>query len=240
MNNQESFEIIGTSRVLTAVLRQVDEVAPADTPVLIFGETGTGKELLARYTHFLSPRSRKPVRKICCSGIATDLLESRLFGDEMKSGVGGTVVLDEVGALSFGLQRQLVLALQQGWFGQSGGQDVSSESIRLIVTTGKDLAKAVKTGAFNETLYRQLADCSILVPPLRERKEDIPALVNAFVSRHGAKIGKKVEVIPPQVMDLLQAYNWPGNVLELKNIILRALILTQGEELELEDGLLRP
>ena len=251
-------EIVGESRGLRVVLKQVETVAPANATVLILGETGTGKELIARSIHQLSPRHDRTFVKLNCSAIPFGLLESELFGHEkgaftgaiaqrvgrLELAHGGTLFLDEVGDLPLELQPKLLRALQEKEIERLGGRRTISVDVRLVAATNRDLAKMVKAGEFRSDLYYRLRVFPITIPPLRERRTDIPILVNYFVDKHARRMNKRIDAIPQETMSVLCAWSWPGNVRELENFLERAVILTSGStlraplaELEaLEDG----
>ncbi|MGE5445267.1 MAG: sigma 54-interacting transcriptional regulator [Ignavibacteriales bacterium] len=248
-------EIIGQSQVLKNVLRKVEQVAPTDATVLVQGETGTGKELIARAIHNLSPRKDRPLVKVNCGAIAAGLVESELFGHEkgaftgaiqrrvgrFELANGSTIFLDEVGELHQDTQVELLRVLQEGEFERVGGSQTIKVNVRVIAATNRDLKKAVEEGNFRPDLYYRLSVFPILISPIRERKEDIELLVNYFTAKYSTKLGKKVEVIPKKTMDSLLSYHWPGNVRELENIIERAVILMQGSTLKVDDLLdIRP
>ena len=244
-------EIIGGSAVLKAVLRTIEQVAPTDATVLILGESGTGKELLARAVHNLSKRRERPLVKVNCAALPENLIESELFGHEkgaftgalvkkigrFELADGGTIFLDEIGDLPLGLQTKLLRVLQEGEFERLGNSRTTRVDVRVIAATNRDLEGAVKVGEFREDLYYRLNVFPVLCPPLRVRKEDIPVLANHFVLKYGAKVGKKIDTISRRALDVMQAYGWPGNVRELENIIERAIILSDGSALELEETL---
>jgi formate hydrogenlyase transcriptional activator len=238
-------EIVGESHGLKAVLKQVETVAPTAATVLILGETGTGKELIARSIHTISPRRDQAFVKLNCSAIPFGLLESELFGHEKGAFTGaisqrigrlelahtGTLFLDEVGDLPLELQPKLLRALQEKEIERLGGRRTITVDVRLIAATNRDLTKMVKAGEFRSDLYYRLRVFPITVPPLRERSTDIPLLVNYFVNKHAKRMGKRIATIPPETMAALCAWPWPGNVRELENFIERAVILTPGSTL---------
>ncbi len=238
-------EVVGESNNLRAVLKQVETVAPTAATVLILGETGTGKELIARSIHTISPRRDQTFVKLNCSAIPFGLLESELFGHEKGAFTGaisqrigrlelahmGTLFLDEVGDLPLELQPKLLRALQEKEIERLGGRRTITVDVRLIAATNRDLTKMVKAGEFRSDLYYRLRVFPITVPPLRERSTDIPLLVNYFVNKHAKRMGKRIATIPPETMAALCAWQWPGNVRELENFIERAVILTPGSTL---------
>jgi formate hydrogenlyase transcriptional activator len=238
-------EVVGESHNLKAVLKQVETVAPTAATVLILGETGTGKELIARSIHTISPRRDQTFVKLNCSAIPFGLLESELFGHEKGAFTGaisqrigrlelahmGTLFLDEVGDLPLELQPKLLRALQEKEIERLGGRRTITVDVRLIAATNRDLTKMVKAGEFRSDLYYRLRVFPIMVPPLRERPTDIPLLVHYFVNKHAKRMGKRIATIPPETMDILCAWQWPGNVRELENFIERAVILTPGSTL---------
>ncbi len=224
------------------VLKQVETVAPQDATVLILGETGTGKELIARAIHRLSRRSDKPFIKLNCAAIPSGLLESELFGHERGAFTGaiaqkigrlelanqGTLFLDEVGDIPLELQPKLLRALQEKEFERLGSTRTISVNIRLIAATNRELEKMVADKLFRSDLYYRLKVFPVMIPPLRQRRDDIPLLVRYFVDVHARRMDKKIESIPPEVMVALTRWDWPGNVRELENFIERAVILTSG------------
>jgi transcriptional regulator with GAF, ATPase, and Fis domain len=224
------------------VLRDISTVAPTDATVLIQGETGTGKELLARAVHRLSPRSERTFIKLNCAAIPAGLLESELFGHEKGAFTGaiarkigrlelaheGTLFLDEVGEMPLDLQPKLLRALQEREFERLGGTRPISVNVRLIAATNRDLAKMVAEKQFRSDLFYRLKVFPIFAPPLRDRVADIPVLVRHFVSRHSRRMGKNIETIPPEAMRALIAWKWPGNIRELENFLERAVILSRG------------
>jgi len=242
-------EIIGGSNALKKVLRGVEKVATTGSSVLIMGETGTGKELIARAIHALSGRKERPLVKTDCAVLPANLIESELFGHEkgaftgavarrigrFELAHGGTMFLDEIGELPLELQGKLLRVLQDGEFERVGGTQTLSVDVRIIAATNRNLEKLVDTGAFRQDLYYRLNVFPILIPPLRDRKEDIPALAKHFVLKHGTKCGRKIEIIPNSTIMALQEYNWPGNIRELENIIERGLITSTGNRLDLRE-----
>ena len=240
-------EIIGESGILKKMLRAVETVAKTDTTVLLLGETGTGKELIARAIHHLSPRKHRTLVKVNCAALPAGLIESELFGHEkgaftgalsrkigrFELAHGGTIFLDEVGDLPLELQAKLLRVLQEGEFERVGGSPSIKVDVRVIAATNRDLGKAVHEGSFRPDLYYRLNVFPVRLPLLRERREDISLLVRYFVMKYGTKLGKRIETIPQKAMHALMAYPWPGNVRELENVIERAVILSPGSQLEL-------
>jgi formate hydrogenlyase transcriptional activator len=239
-SDERRFEqIIGSSPALESVLEEVERVAPTDATVLVQGETGTGKELIARAIHNLSSRCGRAFVKINCAAIPLDLLESELFGHEKGAFTGaiaqkigrfeladkGTLFLDEVGDIPAVLQPKLLRVLQEQEFERLGSTHTHHVDVRLVAATNRDLTDMVKRGEFRIDLYYRLNVFPVLLPPLRERREDIPALVMHSVERVGRRIGKRIELIPPDTMAALRSYEWPGNIRELQNLIERAVIL---------------
>lgn len=239
-------EIVGESIGLKRVLKQVETVAPMDATVLILGETGTGKELIARSLHDLSSRRGHTFVKLNCSAIPMGLLESELFGHEKGAFTGaiaqrigrlelahqGTLFLDEIGDLPLELQPKLLRALQEKEIERLGGTKSIPVDFRLLAATHRDLAKMVKEGQFRSDLYYRLKVFPILIPPLRQRREDIPLLVNYFVAKHARRMNKHIEAVPDNVMAALTKWQWAGNIRELENFIERAVILTSGRLLQ--------
>jgi transcriptional regulator with GAF, ATPase, and Fis domain len=237
---RKGFEnIIGSSVALMEVLDLVRTVAPADSTVFIQGETGTGKELIAHAIHNLSSRSGRAFVRVNCAAIPLDLLESELFGHEKGAFTGaiaqkigrfevadkGTLFLDEVGDIPPALQPKLLRVLQEQEFERLGSTRTHQVDVRLVAATHRDLTDMVGRGEFRSDLYFRLNVFPVLLPPLRERREDIPELVKHFVEKIGRRVGKKVERIPPTTMSALTCYEWPGNIRELQNLIERAVIL---------------
>jgi formate hydrogenlyase transcriptional activator len=235
-------QIIGNSAALESVLEQVEQVAPTDSTVLIQGETGTGKELIARAIHNLSARCGRPFIKLNCAAIPFDLLESELFGHERGAFTGaiaqkvgrfeladkGTLFLDEVGDIPPGLQPKLLRVLQEQEFERLGSARTHQVDVRLVAATNRNLLDMVKRNEFRSDLYYRLNVFPVPLPPLRERREDIPALVTHFVEILGRRMGKQIEHIPPETMSALASYEWPGNIRELQNFIERSVILSAG------------
>jgi PAS domain S-box-containing protein len=217
-------EIIGKSEAIKNILGKVEQVAATDSTVLILGETGTGKELIARAVHNISRRSDRPLVKVNCAALPANIIESELFGHEKGAFTGagrfelanrGTIFLDEIGDLPIDLQVKLLRVLQDGEFERLGNPNTIKVNIRIIAATNRDLETAIENSTFREDLYYRLNVFPIKVPSLRERKEDIPFLVNHFVKKYCKKIGRKIEIIPQKVMDGLLTYDWPGNIREL-------------------------
>jgi formate hydrogenlyase transcriptional activator len=245
--NPRRFEqIIGNSPALESVLEQVEQVAPTDSTVLIQGETGTGKELIARAIHNLSARCGRPFIKLNCAAIPFDLLESELFGHEKGAFTGaiaqkigrfeladkGTLFLDEVGDIPPGLQPKLLRVLQEQEFERLGSTRTHQVDVRLIAATNRNLVEMVKRNEFRSDLYYRLNVFPIPLPPLRARREDIPALVEHFVEVYAHRMDKPIERITPETMSALSSYQWPGNIRELQNFIERSVILTSGNVLQ--------
>jgi formate hydrogenlyase transcriptional activator len=240
-------EIIGQSRAIKEVFRAVEAVAPAGATVLITGETGTGKELVARALHNLSPRRGKALIKVNCAALPAGLIESELFGHEKGAFTGaiarkigrfelahaGTLFLDEIGDLPVELQPKLLRVLQEGEFERIGASRATTVDVRVVAATNRDLETAVQEGRFRSDLYYRLNVFPIRLPPLRERTEDIPLLVRYLTLKYGPRLGKRISDFPPAIMEVLQTYSWPGNVRELENVIERATILSAGAELDL-------
>jgi PAS domain S-box-containing protein len=235
-------EIIGESSELKRVLKHIETVAPTDATVLILGETGTGKELIARAIHHLSQRRDHPFVKLNCSAIPTGLLESELFGHERGAFTGaiaqkigrlelahqGTFFLDEIGDLPPELQPKILRALQEKEFERLGSARTIPVNVRLVAATNRNLAAMVETREFRSDLYYRLRVFPVEMPPLRERREDIPLLAKYFVNLHARRMNRHIETIPPEVLESLTRWHWPGNIRELENFIERAVILTVG------------
>ncbi|PWU19615.1 MAG: Fis family transcriptional regulator [Verrucomicrobia bacterium] len=245
--SQTHKEIVGRGSAIVEVLRQVEQVAPVDCTVLITGETGSGKELIARAIHRLSSRKDRLMLSVNCAAMPATLVESELFGRErgaftgaltsqvgrFEAADGSTVFLDEIGELSPETQAKLLRVLQEGEFERLGSPKTHKVNVRVIVATNKDLEKEVQQGRFRRDLYYRLSVFPIHVPPLRERVEDIPSLVSAFVAEFSSRMSKKVSQIPQKSLELLQQHPWPGNIRELRNIIERGMILSNSGTLVL-------
>ncbi|MBI1816877.1 MAG: sigma 54-interacting transcriptional regulator [Deltaproteobacteria bacterium] len=242
-------EIVGDSVALRRVLVQAEQVAPTDAAVLITGETGTGKELIARAVHNRSPRREQSFVAVNCSALPAGLIESELFGHErgaftgavtrkigrFEVANGGTIFLDEIGELAPDLQPKLLRVLQSGEFERVGATRTLKVDVRVIAATNCDLAAAVAQGQFRADLYYRLGVFPIHMPALRERREDVPLLAWFFITRKQNKLGKRIDKIPEQAMTALVSYPWPGNVRELENVIERALILSAGSTLHVDE-----
>ena len=247
-------EIVGEGSALRAILKQVETVAPTDSTVLITGETGTGKELIARAIHNLSPRRERTFVKVNCAAIPTGLLESELFGHErgaftgaitqrigrFELANGGTIFLDEIGDIPLELQPKLLRVLQEQEFERLGGAHTIRVDVRLVAATNRDLGEMVAARTFRNDLFYRLRVFPIQMPPLRERQEDIPALVRYFVEKHARRMNRAVETIPTETLDLLVRYPWPGNIRELENLIERAMIVSPGPVLRVPLSELKP
>ena len=240
--------IVGQSQALKRVLAQIEQVAPTGSTVLLLGETGTGKELIASAIHELSPRRGHPMVRVNCPAIPTSLIESELFGREkgaytgalskqigrFELANGSTLFLDEIGDLPPDVQVKLLRVLQEKQIERLGNPRSIPVDVRIIAATNHDLEKAVREGRFRQDLYYRLNVFPITVPPLRERPEDIPALVSALVGEFGTALGKNIESVAKESMDALRRYHWPGNVRELRNVIERAMIVAKGPKLWIE------
>ena len=240
LSNERRFEqLIGNSSALESVLEQVERVAPTSSTVLIHGETGTGKELIARAIHNISPRYGRPFVKLNCAAIPLDLLESELFGHEKGAFTGaiaqkigrfeladkGTLFLDEVGDIPAALQPKLLRVLQEQEFERLGSTRTHKVDVRLVAATNRDLAEMVEKREYRSDLYYRLNVFPLTLPPLRERREDIPALVTHFVEMFSRRMFKEIEQVPDETLAALCAYHWPGNIRELQNLVERAVIL---------------
>jgi len=255
IRSEMNFEqIIGKSTSLRKVLKRVEVVAPTDSTVLIYGETGTGKELIARAIHDLSPRRAKAFVKLNCAAIPTGLLESELFGHEkgaftgaiaqrigrFEVANGGTIFLDEIGEIPLELQTKLLRVLQEREFERLGSSRTLQTDARLIAATNRDLEAMVSEQKFRSDLFFRINVFPLHVPPLRERPEDIPLLVRHFTQQLSRRLRKAIDTIPSATMDALCRYHWPGNIRELQNVIERAVILSAGPELHLDVADLKP
>jgi formate hydrogenlyase transcriptional activator len=239
-------QIIGNGTALKHVLQQVETVAPSDSTVLLLGETGTGKELIARAIHDRSRRKQRTLVKLNCAAIPTGLLESELFGHEKGAFTGaisqkigrleladqGTLFLDEVGDIPIEIQPKLLRALQEREFERLGSTHTRKVNVRLVAATNRDLEKMIADREFRSDLYYRLNVFPIRIPPLRDRREDVPLLVSHFVQKFAKEMQKPIEAIPTAVMKGLTAWDWPGNIRELENFIERSVIVTRGKSLE--------
>ncbi len=249
-----TFDLIGSSAKFRMVLEQINMVAPVDSAVLVHGETGTGKEVIAQAIHEASPRCQNRFVALNCAAIPSGLLESELFGHERGAFTGavaqtmgrfqsadhGTLFLDEIGDLPLELQPKLLRALQEKQIERLGGGRTVRVDVRVIAATNRDLWRMVQERTFRPDLYYRLNVFPISLPPLREREDDIPILVEHFVQKFAKRQGKSIDCIPDEVMEALKRHDWPGNVRELQNVIERAVIMTPGPVLELRTkGLMR-
>jgi len=249
VRKESPFEFIGTSRQLQDILALIRKVAPTDSPVFIQGESGTGKELVANTVWHNSKRKDTPFIALNCASLSENLIESEIFGHEkgaftsayqLKHGLvevadNGTLFLDEIGEMPVGLQAKLLRFLDSGEFRRVGGNKAMRVDVRLITATNKDLPEMIKAGTFREDLYYRLNVITVVIPPLRERKEDIPDLARYFMKKYSAKLSKAVADFTAEALDLLAGYHWPGNVRELENVIERAVILCESDKIGAED-----
>ena len=247
-------DVIGRSTAFKSSLRLAAQVAPTASTVLLQGETGTGKEVLANLIHQWSPRNGNPLVKVNCPAIPPSLFESELFGHEkgaftgadqarvgrFEVADGGTLFLDEISELPLEIQAKLLRVIQDGQFQRVGSNQTRTADVRIVAATNRDLGRAVAEGRFRDDLYFRLAVFPITLPPLRDRREDIPLLAWAFIGHRQKALGRSVERIPRRAMDALTAYRWPGNVRELENVIERALILSPGNALILDEAFGKP
>jgi len=248
---QAGFEgIVGTSSALASVLQLVETVAPTESTVLIRGETGTGKELIARAIHGLSQRAARPIVSVNCAAIPPSLIASELFGHErgaftgalqrrlgrFEVAAGGTLFLDEVGELPAETQIALLRVLQERQFERVGGTTAIRADVRIVAATNRDLEAAVAAGTFRSDLYYRLNVFPIDIPPLRERKEDVRELSVHFLERYASRAGKTIRTVDSKTMELLEAYPWPGNIRELQNVIERSVIGCEAEELSIDES----
>jgi formate hydrogenlyase transcriptional activator len=243
-------EIVGSSKPICQLLKHVEKVAPSDSTVLILGETGTGKELIARALHRRSKRANRPFIRVNCAAIPQSLINSELFGYEkgaftgavqrrmgrFEAANGGTLFLDEIGELPTETQIALLRVLQEKEFERVGSNHPISVDVRVIAATNRNLQTAVAAGTFRADLFYRLNVFPMAVPPLRERADDIPLLVEYFVARHSKKSGKSIRLISKQTLELLKGYHWPGNIRELQNVVERAVILTENETFLVEES----
>jgi formate hydrogenlyase transcriptional activator len=246
--------VVGDGDALRYVLHRIEQVAPTDAAVLLFGETGTGKELFARAIHRRSPRRARPMVVVNCAALPANLIESELFGREKGAFTGayatqigrfelanhGTILLDEIGELPLELQPKLLRVLQEGQIERLGSPRTVDVDVRIIAATNRDLIEEARQGRFRQDLYYRLNVFPITVPPLREHRDDIPALVTHLVRRLSRSLRKPIDNVPPYVMQMLEQYDWPGNVRELENVLQRAIILSPGSTLTLGEGWMPP
>ena len=244
----EHTDIVGQSVAMKKVLSQAEQVAQTDSTVLLLGETGTGKELLARAIHSMSLRKDRPLVTVNCASLPPTLIESELFGREkgaytgaltkmigrFEIADGSTLFLDEIGEIPLDLQSKLLRVLEEGTFERLGSTKPLHVNVRIIAATNRDIEQEVKDGKFRRDLFYRLNVFPIVIPPLRERPEDIPLLVQAIVKEFQKRMGKAIESIPRKTMQALQSYSWPGNVRELRNLIEHAMILSKGKTLEVD------
>jgi DNA-binding NtrC family response regulator len=237
---------VGEAAPMAAVYEQIERIAPADSTVLVRGETGTGKELAAGAIHAMSPRAERPLVRVNCAALSAGLLESELFGHEkgaftgadrkrvgrFELAEGGTILLDEISEMDLGLQGKLLRVLQEKQYERVGSSQTQETDARVIATSNRDLEHAIEEGTFRRDLFYRLNVVPLTLPPLRERKEDIPLLVKHFLEKHAPRTGRSVRDVSPEAIELLRSYHWPGNVRELENIVERALVLGRGELLE--------
>ena len=246
--------IIGQSNEINYVFYKVEQIAGTDTNVLVLGETGTGKELVARAIHGLSLRKDRALVKMNCAALPSNLIESELFGHEkgaftgahsrrlgrFEIANGATLFLDEIGELPLELQPKLMQVIQNGEFERLGSSDTMKVDVRIIAATNRNLEEEVRKGLFREDLWYRLNIFPITMPPLRDRLDDIPLLVDFYVDKISKRLGKSIEMVPVSVMDALQKYHWPGNIRELENVLERAVINSSGPKLRLVDELKKP
>jgi len=247
-------EIVGLSDAIKYVLHKIEQVAPTESTALLLGETGTGKELVARAIHGASRRKDRPLVKVNCAALSASLIESELFGHEKGSFTGAstrkigrfelahgaTIFLDEIGELPLELQSKLLRVIQEGEFERLGGTKTVKADVRIIAATNRDLQAEVRQGRFREDLFYRLNVFPITVPPLRQRKEDVPVLIEHFVTRLSKKLGREIISVSPATLRALTKYSWPGNVRELANVVERAVINTRGPVLRLPDTFAEP
>jgi formate hydrogenlyase transcriptional activator len=244
--NADEFGIVGSSSALRAVLDELRTVAPTDATVLIEGETGTGKELIARAIHMHSERRRRPFVKLNCAAIPAELLETELFGHErgaftgaigqrigrFEAANGGTLFLDEIGEMPVHLQAKLLRCVQEQEIERVGGNRTIQIDVRIVAATNRDLKAMVAENKFRADLYYRLAVFPLNIPPLRERRGDIPVLTAHFVQKYSRRMGREIESVPAQAIEALVGYDWPGNIRELQNVIERSVILSNGPVLQ--------
>lgn len=250
MESRKSFEhIIGKSPAMLKVFEVVRRVAPTKASVLITGESGVGKELIANALHNLSPRNENPFIKVHCAALAESILESELFGHEKGSFTGavsrkrgrfelansGTIFLDEIGEINQQVQIKILRVLQEKQFERVGGEETVEVDVRVVTATNRDLEKEIAAGRFREDLFYRLNVVRIHVPPLRERKDDIPLMITSFIKEFSEENGKKIEGIEPKARSVLYSYDWPGNVRQLRNCVESAVVMTSGTVITLDD-----
>ena len=237
--------VVGYSPALREIYALLPRIAETDSNVLIYGESGTGKEVLARAIHYQSPRARGPLIKVCCAALPDTLLESELFGHEKGAFTDavcrrlgrfelahrGTIFLDEVGEMTPAMQAKLLRVLQEKEFERLGSSETIKVDVRIIVATNKELKEEVAKGRFRADLYFRLNVIPLLLPPLRERKQDIPLFCELFISRFNHTMDRRMRRVSPSALEMLTNYTWPGNIRELENCIERAMVLVQGEEI---------
>ena len=242
-------EIIGQSNAISYVFFRVEQVAPQDATVLLLGETGTGKGMIARAIHSRSARKDRPMITVNCTALPANLIESELFGREkgaftgaharqmgrFELADGGTIFLDEIGEMPLELQCKLLRVIQDGEFERLGSPRTVKVNVRIIAASNRDLEEEIRAGRFREDLFYRLSVFPITIPPLRQRKDDIPLLIRYFVAKYNKKIGKKIETVSKETLNAFQHYHWPGNVRELENVIERAVITSQGPVLQVLD-----
>jgi len=247
-------EIVGSSQLLKTVLAGVAKVAPTDTTVLITGESGTGKELIARAIHKRSHRARRPLVCVNCAALTPSLIASELFGHEkgaftgadqrrlgrFELASGGTLFLDEIGDLPSEVQISLLRVLQEQQFERVGGNTTISTDVRVIAATSRDLKASMAAGTFRVDLFYRLNVFPVIAPPLRERRDDIPILLQYFIQRYGSKLRKNITNIEKKSLDLARSYSWPGNIRELQNVVERATVLCEGDTFTLDEHWLSP
>jgi DNA-binding NtrC family response regulator len=248
-NEGGSVNIIGSSAAMTAVLDSIRQVAATKATVLVTGESGTGKELVAQAIHKLSPRASKPFRPVHCAALSENLLESELFGHEkgaftganervagrFEMADGGTLFLDEIGEISLSVQVKLLRVLETRQFERVGGSETLTVDVRVVAATNRDLRAMVEQGTFREDLFYRLNVVNIRIPPLRERREDIPEILDFYLKKSAADNGKDVSDISPEALGVLMAYDWPGNVRELRNCVERMVVFARGATLTMTD-----
>ncbi|MCR5380720.1 MAG: sigma-54 dependent transcriptional regulator [Lentisphaeria bacterium] len=248
-NEGGAVNIIGSSSAMTAVLDSIRQVAATKATVLVTGESGTGKELVAQAIHKLSPRANKPFRPVHCAALSENLLESELFGHEkgaftganervagrFEMADGGTLFLDEIGEISLAVQVKLLRVLETHQFERVGGSETLTVDVRVVAATNRDLRAMVEQGTFREDLFYRLNVVNIRIPPLRERREDIPEILDFYLKKSAADNGKDVSDISPEALGVLMAYDWPGNVRELRNCVERMVVFARGTTLTMTD-----